>query len=1838
MSSKQTKTGPEVETAQPVRKRRWTRRFVWLLGLAVVGRVALGFAAGPILRSVAAGYGIELEYERFDLELLEGRVEFWNLRADVRAEDGATQPWVQVQTLALDVDTTALLTGHVRARRVELDGAQVELRRDAEGAWNFDPVLARFAPAVDAEPDVTAADPYEPHRLSLEPPIEIVAARAQDISIRLYDELVAPALDTTLTMSVSAANIGQVPSDAEGQPIPRARIDVVATSPQLLDLFRMQGTGSTQGGSADLALEFELSNLRLGPIAHLLRPFGLDVAAQRIDGGMELALRAKPADEAGERIRGDLELRHAQLSHDGHEALALDELTVSIEEAWPKGAHVGEVLARGLRGNAIRMRDGDLAFAGIAWRGAPVSIEEEAETAVVDSGPLPTASLASDAPFDWSVERVRFQEGRLALDDHTWAKTTVLEANLESLTAGPFASASANAPTATIEGTASFPGIMERSSVHGSLQLTSSGPEIDLALEATGVDLERLEPYLASLGIEPALEDGSLRIASLAYGTQSTETPALRLTGLAMHDADVELAALDGFTWDPSAAHPFASEGARLRITRDVEGSVAVFGLRFGGTPQSFASAQAPDRAKTIEPGIASSSSSPAFSIPTLQLPGMRLELEQILLVDERESAAEVSIGPAIASLTQLASNTIGASSFEFEITGEASFARDMSAQLNGEQAADGALVVNGITRAEGLDLDPVRPWLEILGVEPVLKDGSFEGALHAELATVEGRPVLDLDVGPLRLSERSESAEREWFALDRLSVEALSWGADVTVADVRVDAPRLELQRDPDGSLIAFGLRLPAPNASEGDPQPAVDAVAPGQDVADSDLASTPLPKDAAPRSGSLRLDRVQLNGAQLRFQDFALATPHTVDVEGDLELHDIAPGTGAPRTSIDGRMTAGDWTLAAVGECVLDPDDLVASLDLSGHGLRSGPLAPYLPEGIEMELEDGSATAHVEARIARSAPGGNALSLKVTSVDLRERSSDRPLAAIAEIVAEVPRLDSAAGVLDIETVRVAGARLDLERHADGALSVLGLHIAPPSKTVEGQSELAKAAPPTPSATPSASGAPRGSTWRQIRLGEFDLELADLTVRNDGPEERPSATSMQVTMREPFVLDLDQLEASDDDTAEAPSIGFDVRGQVTPGIGSLALGIEVTPFAERPRVEAALAVRGISGDGLLALAPELERELDPSGLTDGTFDAKFAAELSWRRRSPLEFDLASGFGAEILVSDVALRATPDGEIALGVDAIEAIVRRVAPGAGLIHVAEIDIDTPRAHVHRTSAGLEVAGLVWLDPAPETSPIEVDPDASNLQGAEDRLESTGTIAEASAPKDSGTDLDPDLAPIVPEPPAIEFRLDNLIVHGIDVRFQDSMTEPATDLPLDQLDLEMRGFSTRALLEPIPIRITASLGASPVAVPKRMAQASLLRGLATGGLTALTGSDEEVVLEERPLFQEATLNARLTLAPQPTGWVRTSLASFELLGVRGLARGSGVEIGDGLLDTNLHLRFDAERGTRVTSTSQVSYLSLSEPDGGPISRYLKLPAPLDTVLFALENEQGDHRLPLEFRVDSEGGVSTSEIAAEASSALLGLITEALASAPLRAVGGVTDMVGLGGLFGSSDRKPKYAGLEVTLPFSAGGVHIGPPELASLAPILKGMRADPLLELQASHTFAPADLERAARLASPAANEARDLLSSLRDRQAELVQRRDELNAVARAQLLLGQRERYAATRADLVHRARDLGLVEDGIDRVAALLRNGSAGRSERRVRDAALSIARTRLDALTRELLAQEIPFERMSQRAPRIELVEATDGEPSQGHIRIVTRGGTPPKGFFRRLLGWVGL
>ena len=719
---------------------------------------------------------------------------------------------------------------------------------------------------------------------------------------------------------------------------------------------------------------------------------------------------------------------------------------------------------------------------------------------------------------------------------------------------------------------------------------------------------------------------------------------------------------------------------------------------------------------------------------------------------------------------------------------------------------------------------------------------------------------------------------------------------------------------------------------------------------------------------------------------------------------------------------------------------------------------------------------------------------------------------------------------------------------------------------------EGSRADGPSPSAV-----APTPRRFPELRIGGVDLGMTRFEF-----VDRLRATSAPLVL-EAFSLRTEgETRLLGEDPEEQDPVRLRLTGRVNPVIASIDVSTQIDPFAAQPRLQVEWALGGIRGEGLTELVPELVEWIDGSELTDGRFGGKLEATLAARRRHALDFDLGDGFGAHVLVSDVAFRSAAGGPSLAGFDRFETEVQRVVPKSGDVHVKQIECVKPRLTAVRRADGihalglrLKVAGAPPADGATDgEAPVDEDSDVE-------------PVAEDEAPEVVGAPEerpDPSSAK-APAAATSEIRLDRLLVSGIDVTISDEVAQPPAIVPLRDLDFEVKGLTTRALEEERFVRFHATLGAGNFEVQP----------------------EESTELEERKLFEEVVASGRVGLFPEFRGWVKAGVGALDLANFRGVASDVGAELYEGIFDSRLDLRFAGDGTVAASSRFAFTDLRLSEPADGPISKFLGLPAPLDAVLFVLRDEDGSIEVPLSFTAGEEG-IGMGQITKAGVVALSSVIASALASSPLRMAGALGNLVG-------GDEEPVEETRVVA--FGVGGVLAGGPALVELEPLLERLLDDDTVVLRLRHALGSGDVAAVARRANPTPEDCLILCSKLRERREQLLTERQAALARARAAYAVTAGADARAMTRKLRRLDAELGNVEAALDRVLDLLRPGAERQAVRRTRDACIALGTARLAAL-RATLIERVGADaasRIEVQRPRFE----EPGERQQGAIEVST-------------------
>jgi hypothetical protein len=669
------------------------------------------------------------------------------------------------------------------------------------------------------------------------------------------------------------------------------------------------------------------------------------------------------------------------------------------------------------------------------------------------------------------------------------------------------------------------------------------------------------------------------------------------------------------------------------------------------------------------------------------------------------------------------------------------------------------------------------------------------------------------------------------------------------------------------------------------------------------------------------------------------------------------------------------------------------------------------------------------------------------------------------------------------------------------------------------------------------------------------------------------------------------------------PPVKIELTTAIDPLTSDVKLLAEAAPFANEPAAKLDLTASGITGRAVTDLFPDLAPKIDGSHLTDGRFRTQVQAHAKYDRRGPRDFDISRGIQLDVEVNGLSLSDGEKGPVLAGVESLQCDALRIEPRTGLVHAKVLEINKPTATASRDAAGVHLLGLVIKPPAASTTQPAAETPAPKKD--EPTPESPVVVA---ATQPSGT-------------PKSEIRVDRLLITGVDARFEDTTTEPPLVVPLNNLDVEVRGFTTLALSEPRPIRFSAVVGADKVPLRKHVKGAGVAG--AVGDVAGLIGGKKREELtnvtetEQRELFSQITSAGNLTLYPAPSGYVKSSVSGLELGALAGPASQAGVNLSGGVFDSTVEAYFRDDGSLDTRSRFVFTDLAVSEPPNGPIVRNLALPAPLDVVIGALQDTDGSITVPLNVPIE-KGKVNKGAVIGSATGALGSIVATAIASAPVKAVEDVGNLVGLGSILGGN--KPKAEIEPVALEFGTGDVTLGPAEQQRIAGLVEMMRKDDTVELTGRHELGNGDLDVARGRANPSPGDALALARAVQSRKQQLIASRAELATRARVELASLPDGQVTNTLDELRALDRQIAAADDGTDTLFDLLRPGAERQADRRARAAALQVAQQRLatvrDALVRAAKAANVPLATERVRMTNAQFNPSTD-VPAGGRVVV---------------------
>ncbi|MBU0754045.1 MAG: DUF748 domain-containing protein, partial [Planctomycetes bacterium] len=858
--------------------------------------------------------------------------------------------------------------------------------------------------------------------------------------------------------------------------------------------------------------------------------------------------------------------------------------------------------------------------------------------------------------------------------------------------------------------------------------------------------------------------------------------------------------------------------------------------------------------------------------------------------------------------------------------------------------------------------------------------------------------------------------------------------------------------------------------------------------------------------------------------------------------------------------------------------PEDMGADLDLNAEGMRAGPLEAYLPENIAVSLNDGRFSAALHARLVPNKEGGQQAGILVQGIDYRDGGEELSFLNADSLKVELSRFDPEGLEIDLEEISLSGLAMNMRRDKEGVTHLLGLSLPPKAKNTGNElselspkpEERAKQDLPVSSPeTPVGKKAPAkwGERLPLVTLNRLDLHLESLNYLDEMNPSGPTFNRAALRLR-----NLEPIRLLGEDPEEAPPVNLALDVQVIPGMESFLLKAELLPFADEPGLILDLKAEGLDIESLAGGFLDPEGTLECGDLHDGSLQGRVEAHLKAKRRHALDFDLQKGFGFELELKDFIFQDEATGRVLAGLDGLYLDAARIMPGESRVDLRSLEITKPRGFVTKEEDGLHLLGLVIKTPEADLREPEPEPETES--------ETEKLAAAEPAPPQTGADL----------------NLDKFFLTDIDFTFQDLSVAPPMYLPLRQLDIEVRDLTSRALTEHHPISFNVLMGSGKVPLPPPSGKGGFFAGLGESVAGLVAGKDE-TALEERPLFDEIALSGKIALKPRMQGWVKAGIHALELGNFKGSAGAAGVTLEEGILDSEVNLRFQEDGSMDTQAGFTFTDLDLSEGADGPISRYLKLPAPLDVVLFLLRDEDGAIEIPLDFEMGADG-LSAAAIAQTSVTVLSSLIADAVASSPFRVAGTVTDLIPLGGGEEEEDTgEPLFV-----LAFQPGDAYLTSGARQGLQALVERLEQDEEREVTLRHELGRDDLEIVTRLANPDQEDCLALSLQLRNRKRSIEEERETWAARAQAFLAAGQMTHYDQTVERLRYLDQETSLTDRALDQVFARLRPGAERQAPRRSRVAALALGQARMEAVYRFLADSglENPAERVRIIRPRI--------------------------------------
>lgn len=1723
------------------RRRKWRRRLTVLLlvviAIVVLLRASVSFLLPPVLRKVAGHYGLTARYDRLDLYASSGDVGLWGLRF-TPIEGGP--PVIQTEYCRGSISVLALFTGRLIVNRAEAEEAALRLERLPDGSI---PLLQKILgpPQSSSQPNSSSLIPR-----SLNSPLKIDVLRLQSARVQVRDLAIHPATDVSLMVDLLVTDVGSQNK--------ATRLQMQIHSPEMLTALYVDATGASRDNQLDADLSLKMYGLNLHPAQAYLSALQVQTTTADIsaEGKGHLRLQLKPAaapNAAPADFSAKLSLSDLQLSSDMRSAGSIKSIVIDAPSLAPGAMHVAAIDISGVRANASRLNGGQISFAGIELGSSTSSTKTKATSQT--ASPISPA-IASAAPIV-EVKGLRVEDVDLAFDDAATTDPTHLSLRVPSLEIDNVSTDPAQASQpATIKLQASAPGLVDEIRIDGHATPGDTLKTLNLTVAATGIAPKAAAEYLAALGLKSDLTSGQFNCtltSQMQTKPDGSLSGALKLSNLRFSDQNRELVKLANVeVRDASVSGDLSRiklglvsvEGPVVPIQRDAKGILSIGGFeRTTGRATALHTARRATAPATIQPGTPLRL--PAIEIDKLSWHGATFALADL------QSKNPLKLG--IRNIDLDAQNLVLDPTAAQSKPGSLHFVMRSPGVIDRVDVqgtiapTENALSFKLAGDCSGVTGENLKPILAALGVEPVLHDGRLKFNASGLAREDKGKVAADFTLSEVSFND----GDSQWLGVGGLQVHDASFDGKIFQVDsIQIDKPTAMVTRDADGLISLAGVKQLAPRPTATTPTPVAMQPSPTQ----IDLT---LPVIA-------RIKSFKLNDASLHISDAAVLPHANLSATVNAMADGIDAGEDAPPARFEATVSSPGIvdSLKATGTLKASPKSQAIDLSVTGSNVQGQAIEPYLPRNAKVRFNRGQFAAKVSAKIDHNPQGGSSGSLSITDASLSDGLSPTPVGAIKSMHVGVDRIDLPGKRIALDDVTIDGAELAAIQGKEG-ISLLGLTFAP--------QPLRPAPAKRPSFEPIATTRPTdvAEILREEREKPPLVTLKKLAINANRISVKSPLVAQDLAITHLSLANAAPIELLGDEPTRRPPMEFKFNTGVEKLADSVSLDARLAPFAAQPHAKIDLNVSGIHGDQLTTFLPNLKEQLDGKDLSDGRLTAAADAQFSFTRRGPMGIDLTRDVTAEFDLKNVMLSENGVQQLLGGVGEIHGERIRYSPASNSVVMKSIDITKPMAHIVRDADGIHVLGLTLKNPQPAAQPAaEHVPAAANA-----------AKAHATPPAAGGSDM----------------RVDRLTVSDVDFTFEDRIGKPVTILPINALDVEVKGLDSDALTQPRPIRFSAIVGAGQVALPP---------------LQAKNGQTTEM----RPVFAEASANGDLVLVPRPSGYLKLSLSGLELGSIRGLAEEQNIKLTSGTFDFRADVRMAGTDTFRARMHPTFNNLRVTEPPKGPIEKILKLPVPLDVALAAVEDTDGSITFPLTVPYQA-GKLDIGTIAGSAVGSVSEVFAQSIAAAPLKAAKMIGNIAGLD--TSSSRLKPIPP---VLIHFAPGESELTVEQRATLDQLLNRLSRDSTLEVTIQQTLAPDDIDRARQRSNPGRGDSLAIAQWLRQRKFDLQSRQALLSSQLRA-AIAAQNPRQSD---DLLEALRstciELKETEEGLDQVLALVGPGADRQSERRTKAAALVLANLRLRSVQEYILSSNVKS--ISRRLRKANAAYNPDDKLNVGKVTLV--------------------